>query len=243
MKNVLRTVISLLLTAVLVAPALADIGTAQNLARNLSGQGELPVNVRLRLQILADQLPKFNEADRASSILSFFSNTRVMVWNQPVSANTQNAMRELERNMVALARSKGRNLDLPPVGYGPAGGPANAGSLISGERITRAGLANVVLQTEQVATELVQRNALASDLLYLRDSLTHLRQDIADPAVAAASLRQVLDARARFLASQDAQLIRDPRLMSGLNQLGEVIRGTFPPQRLRTAGPAQIPFQ
>ncbi len=239
MRSVKYFLLSFLLT---LSPVAADVANAQNLARNLANQGSLPVNVRLRLQILAQQLPNIKRNDQAANILGFFSTTRVMVWNQAPAQGVGATMEELERNMVQLAQAQGRSLDLPPVGYSPAPGGSRAANLIHRELITRNGLSELVLQTEQVATELVVANPTAMDLLYLRDSLTHLRQDIADPAVAAASLRRVLEARARFLVSDDSTRIQDERLMRGLASLSEMVRGTFPPERLRTAGSIQIPF-
>lgn len=233
----------LLAFLVLCAPLYADIGTAQKLANNLGDQESLPINVRLRLQILAQQLPNIKRNDQLDTVLSFFSSTRILVWSLAASQGVSSTMQDLERNMVELARSRGRSLDLPPVGYSPAPGATRAGTLINSERITRMGLSELVLQTEQVATELVVANPTAIDLLYLRDSLTTLRQDVGDPAVSATSLRRVLEARARFLVSDESDRIQDPRLTRGLNSLSWVIRGTFPPERLRTAGSIQIPFE
>lgn len=220
----------ILLVACLSVGALAQEASperAAELAGRLSSTQELPTNVRLRFQVLGNQINQLVGKGDPSNLLRFFSDTRVMIWSRPVKPATEQTMRSLEQQMVALAGDRGVNLDLPPVGYAPLAGPR----LISPERVTAPGLSNLVLQTEQVATELLQANSSA-DLLFFRDNLTRLREDLADGAVETNSVRSVLGSRVRYLAG-DAPSTADQRLVQRMDQLAEVLRGNFPPEVLR----------
>ena len=84
-------------------------------------------------------------------------------------------MRSFEDQMVALAASKGRHLDLHGVGYAPL--PQSY--LLSTERVTPGGLSNVLVANEQLATSALASNNSA-DLLFLRDNLSRLREDVND---------------------------------------------------------------
>jgi hypothetical protein len=205
----------------------ASVSQATNLAQQLAGVNEFSQNLRLRFQVLFAEMDQFSGKSNPNDLLRFFSDTRVMVWNRPVSPGVEQTMRQLEQQMVGLAAKRGINLDLPPVGYAPL----SQSRLISPERVTAPGLSALTLQTEQVATELLQ-SANSADLLFLRDNLTRLREDLADGSVATNSVRSVLGARARYLAG-DAATTADARLMQRLDQLSEALRGNVSVQTLR----------
>jgi hypothetical protein len=219
--------IALLLLIMMLPTWGQSAATASQLAQQLSQVQELPTNVRLRFLILADQVNKLEGNAPMEDVLHFFSDTRVMVWNRPVSPNVGQTMRGFEDQVVALAAARGRHLDLHGVGYAPL--PQSR--LLSTERVTAGGLANWTLLTEQSATSVLEANNSA-DLLFLRDNLTRLREDLADGNVAAANIRSVMGARARFLAGGAAGTSSES-LTQNLNTLGEILRANFPPQRLR----------
>lgn len=226
----MRILLSLLLVLSLALSAqAASVAEATRISQQMGSFVELPRNLQLRFQVLAHRMEVFNGSELPKELLSFFSDTRLMVWSRPISPPVEQNMRLLEQQMVELARQKGFNLDLPPVGYAP---PAQS-YLISSERVTAGGVQNVTLQAERLATEeLGKRNS--AELLFLRDNLTRFREDVADGSVASDSVRGVLGARARFLAS-DAAVGADPRLIQQLTTLGEVLRSTFTPEALRQA--------
>jgi hypothetical protein len=217
-----------------------NVAQAQRLAEQLGQQGELPVNVRLRFQVLHDLIPALSGEGDAGSILTFFSTTRILVWNRPLSPQTGQMMRDFEGQMVALARGKSFNLDLPPVGYstaGAAGGaappmasPPSSGPLLV-NRSTREGLLEATLRAEEMGTAALSRNA-SPPLQALRDSLTVLRQDLADDQVSSDAVRNVLLARVAFLASP-ASSGADPAFMEKLDAATEALRTNFPPELLR----------
>lgn len=227
MKKLLVSLTLLLLLSSYALAQSASVQSAANLAQRVGEAQELPSNVRLRFQVLAARMDALSGNNDPTNLLSFFSDSRVMIWNRPVSPNLAESMRQLEAQVVALALERGRNLDLPPVGYAPRVG----GRMISTERLTAGGFANLTLQTEQIATEILG-GSNSAELLFLRDNLTRLREDMADGNVAVDNVRGVLGARARFLAGDAAQY-GDPRLIQKLDVLAEALRGTFPPSRLR----------
>ena len=199
------------LALLLGAPSLAqgvDVKEAERLAQTLSQQADLPVNVRLRFSLLDDMLKGLlGKADPANT-LSFFSTTRILAWNQPVSPLTAEALRDFEAQMVLLARSKNFNLDLPPVGYStvgatgapvPVAGGPNSGPLLT-DRSTREGLQLLTLRAEEMGTNALSASP-SPELQTLRDSLTVLRQDLADSQISSDAVRNVLLARAVYLAS------------------------------------------
>lgn len=220
----------LLVWLLLFVPAWAQASSvASQLAQQLSQSQELPANVHLRFQILAHELGELGNKAPSEDLLYFFSDTRVMFWNRPASPNLSQTMRSFEDQMVALAATHGRALDLHGVGYAPA--VQSRSSLLSTERVTAGGLSNWVTQTEQSATNALGANNSA-DLLFLRDNLARLREDLNDGNVATESVRSVMGARARFLAS-DARNAGGDQLIQNLNVLGEILRANFPPDRLR----------
>lgn len=200
---------------------------ASDLAQRLSQVQEFPTNVRLRFQILAAEVDELEGNSPMEDVLHFFSDTRVMVWNRPASPNVQQTMRSFEDQVVALAAARGRHLDLHGVGYAPL--PQSR--LLSTERVTATGLTNVTLATEQAASNALAANSSA-DLLFLRDNLTRMREDLTDGNLSANSVRSVMGARARYLAGAAAGAGSEP-LMQNLNVLGEILRANFPPDRLR----------
>ena len=226
MKIKILTLVWLLLLAPVWAQSSSN---ASQLAQQLAQSQELPTNVQLRFQILAYELGELGNKSPSEDLLYFFSDTRVMFWNRPSSPNLSQSMRSFEGQMVALAAASGRALDLHGVGYAPAA--ASQSRLISTERVTAGGLTNWVTQTEQSATNALGANNSA-ELLFLRDNLTRLREDLADGNVNTDSIRSVMGARARFLAG-DSRNAGGDQLIQNLNVLGEILRANFPPDRLR----------
>lgn len=229
-----------LLWGFLALPALGQtaVPEAKRLADQLAQQSELPVNVRLRFQLLRDMMGSLAGKGDSNSILSFFSTTRVLFWNRPISSETGNLMRAYEAQVAGLAQGRGFPLDLPPVGYssaGAAGGAQipvapNAPWLFS-EQFTREGLYELVLRAEEHGTMALERQPSA-DLLALRDSLTVLRQDLNDTEVASDAVRNVLLTRVRFLQGPD-YASAPPELKERLRLAIEALRAAFPPERLR----------
>lgn len=238
----MRKLLCFLLICNLASAVLAQSGsvaTAQDLANRLSASQELPRNVQLRFQVLSYESKLFSEKGDVSDLLNFFSDTRVMVWNRQVSPNVSQNMRELEQQFVALAKDKGYNLDLPPVGYAPQA--AGTLRILSSERPTRDGMSNLILQTEQLATEQLQGHS-SRRLLVLRDNLTRFREDVSDGSVSSDLVRALMGSRVRFLAGKDVQRLTDPRLLDKLDTLAEVLYGSFPPQRMRSSKGQQLSF-
>ncbi len=222
-------IVSLVWLMLLVPVWAQSSSNASQLAQQISQSQELPTNVGLRFQILAFELGELGKKAPSEDLLYFFSDTRVMFWNRPTSPNLSQSMRSFEEQMVALAASGGRALDLHGVGYAPTA--ASQSRLLSTERVTAGGLSNWVSQTEQSATNALAANNSA-DLLFLRDNLTRLREDLSDGNVNTDSIRSVMGARARFLAGNSRSAGGD-QLIQNLNVLGEILRANFPPDRLR----------
>ncbi len=251
MKRSILSLTALLL--LLFTPALAQSGSAGNvneakrLADSLSQQNDLPVNVRLRFQLLRDMMGGITGKGDPSNTLNFFSTTRILFWNRPANPSVGQTMRDFEAQVTTLARAKGINLDLPPVGYstaGAAGGAApppaasgTAGPLLTA-RISRESLAEFTLRAEESGTETLAQKS-SPQLLALRDSLTVLRQDLADPQVASDAVRNVLQARAVFLASP-AAANAPAELRQRLDRMAEALRTVFPPDVLRQMRGQQI---
>lgn len=230
-------------------PALAqggNVAEARRLADSLAAAQELPVNVRLRMQLLGDMMGGLAAKGDSSAALAFFSTTRILVWNRPLSPATGQQMRAFEQQVVALARDKGFNLDLPPVGYssaGVAGGaqplPAQASprDLLTNVS-TREGLYTFTLRAEEAGTEALARGGTPG-LQAVRDSLTVLRQDLTDAQVSSEAVRNVLLARARFLSSPESGAA-DPAFVQALDAAIEALRTNFPPDKLRSARGGQV---
>ena len=177
-------------------------------------------NVRLRFAVLTEELNRLNQKGDVNDVLRFFSDTRVMVWNNPVPEADQARMLALEEQMQALAESNGRNLDLPPVGYAPRG----RATLMLTERLTANGMNSLILNTERLATEVLSQSPSA-ELRALRDSLTLLREDFSDGRVQASNVTEMLQARVDLALRGPAALQADPRLSASLNSLVTAIRG------------------
>ncbi len=208
---------------------------AQRLAGVLANQAEFPVNVRLRYQVLQDLIPSLKGKGDSSPTLTFFSTTRVLSWNRPVGPEATNNLRALESQMVALAKGKGVNLDLPPVGYSSSGAPvsvaANPGQSILPPRSDRETLAQATLRAEEFGTDALNRKP-TPELVALRDRLTALRLDLADSTVASDTVREVLRTRVEFLISPAASSV-DSGFIEHLDRLTDLLRSTFPPDQLR----------
>lgn len=219
----------------------ASVSEAAQLAKQIASAQELPQVVQLRFQVMAAQMGQFEGKKAPENLLTYFSETRNLFWSRPVQGSTEQSMRSFEQQMVALAAQKGRPLDLPPVGYAPSVATTPAapvGKVMVRERVSADVLSNAVLQAERAATdELATRSS--AELLFLRDNMTRLREDLADGNVAVGSVRGVLGARARFLTSPDAVGIGD-QFWLPLNDLAEVLRANFPAQRLRQAGSGSL---
>jgi hypothetical protein len=231
------------------APALAqggNVAEAKRLADSLAQQQELPVNVRLRFQLLRDMMGGLAGKGDPSSTLTFFSTTRILTWNRPLSPGVGQDMRAFEQQVVALARGKSFNLDLPPVGYstaGAAGGavpepaaPASGSMLVT--RSTREGLLEFALRAEELGTASLA-NGGSPQLQALRDSLTVLRQDLADSQISSDAVRNVLLTRVAFLASP-ASTNADPQFLQRLDAAAEALRSNFSPELLRQTRGQQL---
>jgi hypothetical protein len=239
-----RLLLTLLLISGLSLPGLAqgNVAEAKRLAENLASRQELPTNVRLRYELLKDMMGGIASKGDSQGALTFFSTTRVLTWNRPLSAETGQTMRELEQQVVALARGAGFNLDLPPVGYstaGAAGGavpsttPASSGDSMLAVRSTREGLLEFTLRAEEAGTTALSTQP-SPEIQAVRDSLTVLRQDLSDSQVASDAVRNVLLTRATLLASP-ASAGLDPLFLERLNAATEALRSNFSPQLLRQA--------
>lgn len=222
---------SLLMVMLLTTLSAADVAQATEYSRRLGNSGELPGNIQLRFQVLAARLDDIKRGENFNDVLRFFSDTRVMVWNRPVSQAVEQTMVNLEQQMVQVAQKKGLALDLPPVGYSPRGG-ATGSRLFGSDGITANGLSIIILHAERLSTEVLATQNSA-ELLFLRDNMTRLREDMADGAVSSDRVRSVLGGRARFLASASAQSA-DPRLLEQLIIVGEVLRTKFSVDTLRS---------
>jgi hypothetical protein len=240
---------SLLMVGLLATSALAQAGSvaeAKRLADSLSQRQEMPINVRLRMQLLRDMMGGLAAKGDPSNALKFFSTTRVLAWNRPLNPETGQEMRAFEQQVVALSQAKGFNLDLPPVGYSTAGTAGGAQPLATSassapllaNRTNREVLAGYVLRAEEMGT-IGLANGGSSQLQTLRDSLTVLRQDLADSEVATDAIRNVLLARAAYLASP-AAAGADPQLLQNLDAAADALRSNFPAELLRQARGQQL---
>lgn len=224
--------------------ALAQTSTseAQRLAGVLGQSNEFPVNVRLRYQVLQDLLPNLKGKADPKPVLTFFSTTRILSWNRPVPAETASTLRSFESQMVSLAKEKGISLDLPPVGYSGAGAPSAqplaAGGAVLPGRSDNDTLAKATLRAEEFATDGLNRGN-SPQLLALRDSLTALRLDLANPSVSSDAVREVLRTRVEFLASPASGTV-DAGLLEHLDKLTDLLRGTFSPELLRATRGQQV---
>jgi hypothetical protein len=224
----------LFLSTVLTVQA-ASIEEAANIARQLGGSQELARNVQLRFQVLAHRMKAFQGKD-AQELLNFFSDTRVMVWNRPVSQELDRTMRGLEAQMAELARQKGLTLQMEPVGHAPR----RESRLLSSERVTLNGVVNLCQRTEEKASAALMK-VNSAELLFLRDNLTRFREDLSDGKVSSLNVRSVLGARARFLVSDAASV--DGELTQQLIVFAEVLRSLFTPQALRGARGGELTIE
>ena len=245
-----RTVLLLLMTLLVGLPAFAqnsNVTEARRLADGISQAQELPVNVRLRMQLMRDMMGGLTGKGDPGNALKFFSTTRILFWNNPVNPATGQQMRAFEGQVVALAAARGVNLDLPPVGYSPSGAPANNAPSSSpatpGDMLvnlsTREGLFTLTLRAEEEGTEALGSGGLPA-LQAVRDSLTVLRLDLNDAQVSSDAVRNVLLARARYMASTEAG--HAPRFSQALDVAIEALRSNFPPDKLRSARGGQLPI-
>ncbi len=242
-KSAIVATLCLILTTL---PALAQsssVKQAQAVAQSLANQETLPVNVRLRFQILEDQLPLLAGKQDPSSLLRFFSTSRILFWNEPASQNASQSMQQFESLVVGLSKERGISLDVPPVGYSsnnyttvspqPVGGGLLAG------RLSRTDLELATLRAEEAATFAIQGGQSSQQLQALRDAFTVLRQDLADDTLATVAVRNALQARVVYLAG-DASNVQDAELKSRLDIWADGLRATITPATLRAASGQQI---
>lgn len=211
-------------------PVWAQTGTTartSQLARQLSGVQELPVNLRLRFEALADNTSMFEGKNEPNTFLSFFSDTRILFWNRSFSQGTQSLMTELENQVADLARQRGRSVDQSSVGYASD----YERRLFSREVTTIEGFRALTLSAEELATNLLASQP-SPQLLEVRDSLTQLRLDMQDGAASTESVRNVLGARAKFMVG-DVQNYRSTEIEQRLNRVAEVFQIKFPPEVMR----------
>ena len=207
---------------------------ASQLAQRLSQSTEFPENVRLRFEVLAWQLKSLNSRD-TDNLLGFFSDTRIMVWNQQVGPQTEQSMVSFEEQMQELAATDSRYLDLPPVGYSPRG-PQR---LLTNEKSTADGLTQLTLNTERIATEMLADNNSPA-LLSLRDNLTDLREDLANNSISPNSARRVIGSWTRLVSQEAPLLDSDKRLENNLERLLTSLRGTIPLQALENPTDVEV---
>ena len=245
-----RTLLLLLVFFLGGTPVLAqnnNVTEAKRLADSISQAQELPVNVRLRMQLMRDMMGGLTGKADPSNALRFFSTTRILLWNNPVSPATGQQMRAFESQVVALAAAKGINLDVPPVGYSPSGAPASPGpapvSANPGNMLvnlsTREVLQNLTLRAEEAGTEALGNGGGSPALQAVRDSLTVLRLDLADSQVSSDAVRNVLLARARYLTSAEVGRAT-PQVLQTLDAATEALRTNFTPDELRSARGGQL---
>ena len=228
---------TLLLSILTVLPVWAQSPTsarASQIARQLSSIQELPVNLRLRFEALADNTSMFEGKNDPRTFLSFFSDTRVLFWNRSFSQGTQGLMTEFEGQVTGLARQRGLNADQSSVGYASD----SIRRLLSREVTTIEGFRAVTLSAEEQATNLLASQP-SQQLLELRDSLTRLRLDMQDGTASTESVRSVLGARAKFMIG-DVTLYRQTDLEKRLNKVAEVFQVKFPAEVLRGQRGQQI---
>lgn len=245
-----RTLLLLLMALLVGSPTLGqnnNVTEAKRLADSISQAQELPVNVRLRMQLMRDMMGGLTGKGDPGNALKFFSTTRILFWNNPVNPATGQQMRAFEGQVVALAAARGVNLDVPPVGYSPSGAPANtapsSASANSGNLLvnlsTREGLFTLTLRAEEAGTEALGSGGSPA-LEAVRDSLTVLRLDLNDDQVSSDAVRNVLLARARYMASTEAG--RAPKFSQALDLATEALRSNFTPDELRSARGGQLPI-
>lgn len=236
-KGVVLATLSLILMTLPAIAQTATVKQAQNLAQTLANQQALPVNVRLRFQILEDQLPILGGKQDPDSLLRFFSTSRILYWNEAGSVNSSQTMEQFESSVVALAKERGVNLDVPPVGYSSnhyTAAPEPVGGGLLAGRLSRKDLQLATLRAEEAGTFAIQGGQTSQQLLALRDALTVLRQDLADETVDVAAVRNALQARVMYLAG-DASAVQDAEFKTRLDAWADGLRATVTPAVLRSA--------
>lgn len=221
MRYFVITVFTLMLAGAVHAQDFNSARTV-DLSQRLASGNSFADNVDLRFLVLAREIGNIEGESDLRNLLNFFSDTRVMVWNNEVSPQSEQLMIELEQQMQALAATEGILLDLPPVGYSPRG----ENRLLAVENLTADGMSALVLQTERLATEMLNEQS-SQELRELRDSLTQLRSDLDDATLTPSNVRAVLAARSRFLSRAPAEQVSQARLLPSLNRLVSGVRGTF----------------
>lgn len=220
----------------------ATVKQAQSLAQNLGNQQSLPVNVRLRFQILEDQLPVLGGKEDPSSLLRFFSTSRILFWNDPASQNSSQPMQQFESLVVSLAKGRGVNLDVPPVGYSSnnyTAAPQPVGGGLLPGALSRKDLELATLRAEEAGTFAIQGGQTSPQLVALRDALTVLRQELGDETVPTVAVRNALLARVNFMAG-DGSIVQDAELKNRLDTWADGVRATFTPATLRSAQGQQL---
>lgn len=219
----------LLLSLLLVSPGFAQsLESAGRLAEQMSQAGELAQNERLRFQVIAYNMEDLDDSGDIDNFLNFFADTRVLFWNRSLSPNLQSTMMNLENQIVALARKKNRQVNLSRIGYAPASRPAATATEAD---FSRDFVVKALLETEQQANALLAKDNSA-DLLFLRDNLSRLREDMGDGSVSVSNVRSVMGARVRILAGSSPAL-SDMEFRRRLDLLGQIFYRKFPPEVMR----------
>lgn len=193
-----------------------------------AANGRLPTNVVYRLRILADAGQRYaTGADNdINSLLRFFSQTRRLYWSDPNAGAAASQMLAFEQRAVALAATRGINLDLPPVGASQVGSQLappepvyDRGTLVNASRQAEAlsqdlwaDIRNRPLQPGGVDNE--ARRAL----LGLAESSRGLRLALEQGSTSPAHFETLLSSRAVFLM-QRRWLTDDPTLRQKSEQL------------------------
>ena len=193
-----------------------------------AANGRLPTNIVYRLRILDDAGQRYASGadDDINSLLRFFSQTRRLYWSDPNAGAAAAQMTQFEQRAVALAATRGINLDLPPVGA------SQVGSQLAPPEPSydRATLVNATRQAETLSQDLwaairnrpLQPGGVDNEarraLLGLAESTRGLRMAQEQGGTSAAHFDALLASRAVYLM-QRRWLTDDPGLRQKSEQL------------------------
>ncbi|MBI3928700.1 MAG: hypothetical protein HY319_24380 [Armatimonadetes bacterium] len=191
-------IIALLALFALPAHAQADRAGLSRIAEQLASlttNSGLPRNVPLRFAVLSNMLEaKQLDNESIQPLLSFFSNTRQLLWAAAPPGPALQPMAQLEQGMVALAAEHGVVLDLPPVG---------TTSRAVAVSYTPEAMLDSARQAERMSAEALaslspDRSGYA-ELRLLFQALTGVRVALEEGADPGARMDLLRGARARFL--------------------------------------------
>ena len=214
---------------------------ALELSKSSNWQG--PYSVRLELLQRQATLIQGGQGD-VDRYLRFFSTSRLVLWPANPPPPVAAKIRELETASQQLAKSAGRNLDLPPI----------AASSLASEPVNNLQPQIPAPTAAQLTTTAEQADALAQsiwadvrnqplppggdtlglrarqDLVGLAETLQNLRVTLEEGADARTRWRSFNENRIRFLSSYHRLPPLDerlPRLIQALEELGESGRRTW----------------